>query len=180
MLKLFPAAALRLATFDLHFETSVPALGSRSFFPSKISVQDPFALMLLALSGFYSLREENVLISHYVHHSTSTMCVSDKYEFQREQAHCHLPRLLFNLASLLSPTPYSYPRLSHISKAFSSIQDLLRGFLLTSSLLQSLLQKAFLFLKLIPQQSSPNQRPALREVRKEDPVLTQKPCQKTG
>lgn len=62
----------------------------------------------------------------------------------------------------LPPPLYPYPRLSHISTAFSSIQDLINGFLLTSSFLQSLLQKASLFLKLILQQSSPtqqNQRP---------------------
>jgi len=84
MLKLFPAAALRLATSDLHFKTSVPALGSRSFFLSKTAAQDLSALMILALPGFHSLREENVITLHYVPHSTPTMCVSDKHEFQRE------------------------------------------------------------------------------------------------
>lgn len=41
--------------------------------------------------------------------------VSEKHEFQREQAHLRLPRLLFNLASLLSPNTLSLSQVnSHI------------------------------------------------------------------
>lgn len=107
MLKLFPTAALRLATSDLHFEISVPALGSRSFFPSKIPAQDLLVLTFLALPGCHSFMEENAITFHYVHESPSTTCVSDKHKFQREQVHCHSPQLLFSLAFLLSSNTIS-------------------------------------------------------------------------
>lgn len=92
-----------------------------------------------------------------MHHSTSTMHASDWLEFQREASQLHLTWILFYLASLISLNTLPYPRLNQGSKAFSFTQDLTNCFLLTTfSLLQSLLQKAGLFLKLIPQQSSIN------------------------